>query len=159
MVETSPQSLNVTSNEPFSLTCTVRAEFDEIPVNTTIEWIRTSSNFFGTVQLHDINTENDGFTQWSYYNNSRCESGSLSGSASGSGSGSASGSSSGSGSGSGSSLDAIYNIGVAVVVYESVLCTIENGTDDMVNYRCKATLSNITSASDTSVLVEIFEGE
>ena len=157
MVEPSPQSLNVTSNKPFSLTCTVRAEHDEIPVNTTIEWIRTSSNFSGTVQLHEITTENDGFTQWGYYNNSRCESGSLSGSGSGSGSGY--GSSSGSGSGSGSSLDAIYNIGVAVVVYESVLCAIENGTDDMVNYRCKATLSNITSASDTSVLVEIFEGK
>ena len=99
------------------------------------------------MQLHEINTENDGFTQWGCCNNSRCESGSLSGSASGSGSG------------SGSSLDAIYNIGVAVVVYESVLCTTENGTVDMVNYRCKATLSNITSASDTSVLVEILEGK
>ena len=153
MVETSPQSLNVTSNEPFSLTCTVRAEHDEIPVNTTIEWIRTSSNFSGTVQLHEIYSTDDGFTQWGYYNNSRCEAGSLSGSGYGSSSGS------GSGSGSGSSLDAIYNIGVAVVVYESVLCTIENGTDDMVNYRCKATLSNITSASDTSVLVERFEGK
>ena len=148
MVETSPQSLNVTSNEPFSLTCTVRAEHDEIPVNTTIEWIRTSSNFSGTVQLHEINTENDCFTQWGYYNNSRCESGSLSGSGSGSGSGSLN-----------SSLDAIHNIGVVVVVYESVLCATENGTDDMVNYHCKATLSNITSTSDTSVLVEIFEGE
>ena len=147
MVETSPQSLNVTSNKPFSLTCTVTAEHDEIPVNTTIEWIRTSSNFSGTVQLHEINTENDGFTQWGYYNNSRCESGSLSGSGSGSGFN------------LNSSLDAIYNNGVAVVVYESVLCTIENGTDDMVNYRCKATLSNITSASDTAVLVEIFEGK
>ena len=144
MVETSPLSLNVTSNEPFPLTCTVTAEHDEIPVNTTIEWIRTSSNFSGTVQLHEIYSTDDGFTQWGYYNNSRCESGSLSGF--------------GSGSGSGSSLDAIYNIGVAVVVYESVLCATENGTDDMVNYRCKATLSNITSASDTSVLVERFEG-
>ena len=133
MVETSPQSLNVTSNEPFSLTCTVTAEHDEIPVNTTIEWIRISSNFSGTVQLHEINTENDGFTQWGYCNNSRCESGSLSDSGYGSSSGSASGS------GSGYSLDAIYNIGVAVVVYESVLCTTENGTVDMVNYRCKAT--------------------
>ena len=155
MVETSPQSLNVTSNEPFSLTCTVTAEFDEIPVNTTIEWIRTSSNFSGTVQLHEISTENDGFTQWGYYNNSRCESGSLSGS----GYGSSSGSGSASGFYLNSSLDAIYNIGVAVVVYESLLCTTENGTDDVVNYQCKASLSNITSASDTSVLVEVFEGK
>ena len=143
MVETSPQSLNVTSNKPFSLTCTMRAEHDEIPVNTTIEWIRTSSNFSGTVQLHEIST----VTQWGYYNNSSCESGSLSGSGSGSGFN------------LNSSLDAIYNIGVAVVVYESVLCTTENGTVDMVNYRCKATLSNITSTSDTSVLVESFEGK
>ena len=148
MVETSPPSLNVTSNEPFSLTCTVRAEHDEIPVNTTIEWIRISSNFSGTVQLHEISTENDGFTQWGYYNNSRCESGSLSGSGYGS--------SSGSGSASGFYLNSSL---VAVVVYESVLCTTENGTVDMVNYRCKATLSNITSTSDTSVLVESFEGK
>ena len=36
MVETLPQSLNVTSNKPFSLTCTVRAEFDGNPVSTAI---------------------------------------------------------------------------------------------------------------------------
>ena len=35
MVETSPQSLNVTSNEPFSLNCTVRAELDGNSVNAT----------------------------------------------------------------------------------------------------------------------------
>ena len=39
MVETLPQSLNVTSNKPFSLTCTVRAEFDGNPVSTAIQWI------------------------------------------------------------------------------------------------------------------------
>ena len=40
MVETSPQSLNVTSNEPFSLNCTVRAEHEGNPVNRIIQWIR-----------------------------------------------------------------------------------------------------------------------
>ena len=40
MVKTSPQSLNVTSNEPFSLNCTVRAEHEGNPVNTIIQWIR-----------------------------------------------------------------------------------------------------------------------
>ena len=44
MVETSPQSLNVTSNEPFSLNCTVRAEHEGNPVNTVIKWIRISDN-------------------------------------------------------------------------------------------------------------------
>ena len=45
MVETSPQSLNVTSNQPFSLTCTVRAEFEPNPINAIIKWIRiTPSN-------------------------------------------------------------------------------------------------------------------
>ena len=39
MVETSPQSLNVTSNEPFSLICTVRAEHEGNPVSTIIQWI------------------------------------------------------------------------------------------------------------------------
>ena len=39
MVKTSPQSLNVTSNEPFSLNCTVRAEHEGNPVNTIIQWI------------------------------------------------------------------------------------------------------------------------
>ena len=43
MVETLPQSLNVTSNEPFSLTCTVRAEFDGNPVSTAIQWTRITS--------------------------------------------------------------------------------------------------------------------
>ena len=42
MVKTSPQSLNVTSNEPFSLNCTVRAEHEGNPVNTIIQWIRTN---------------------------------------------------------------------------------------------------------------------
>ena len=40
MVKTSPQSLNVTSNEPFSLICTVIAEHEGNPVNTIIQWIR-----------------------------------------------------------------------------------------------------------------------
>ena len=44
MVETSPQSLNVTSNKPFSLNCTVRAEHEGNPVNTVIHWIRISDN-------------------------------------------------------------------------------------------------------------------
>ena len=44
MVKTSPQSLNVTSNEPFSLNCTVRAEHEGNPVNTVIQWIRISDN-------------------------------------------------------------------------------------------------------------------
>ena len=39
MVKTSPQSLNVTSNEPFSLNCTVIAEHEGNPVNTIIQWI------------------------------------------------------------------------------------------------------------------------
>ena len=39
MVKTSPQSLNVTSNKPFSLTCSVRAEHEGNPVNTIIQWI------------------------------------------------------------------------------------------------------------------------
>ena len=39
MVKTSPQSLNVTSNKPFSLNCTVRAEHEGNPVNTIIQWI------------------------------------------------------------------------------------------------------------------------
>ena len=39
MVNTSPQSLNVTSDEPFSLNCTVRAEHEGNPVNTIIQWI------------------------------------------------------------------------------------------------------------------------
>ena len=43
MVETSPQSLNVTSNEPFSLNCTVRAELDGNSVNSLI-CITTSNN-------------------------------------------------------------------------------------------------------------------
>ena len=46
MVKTSPQSLNVTSNEPFSLNCTVITEHEGNPVNTIIQWIHTdpSSN-------------------------------------------------------------------------------------------------------------------
>ena len=39
MVKTSPQSFNVTSDEPFSLNCTVRAEHEGNPVNTIIQWI------------------------------------------------------------------------------------------------------------------------
>ena len=39
MVETSPRSLNVTPNESFSLTCTVRGELGGHPLNTTIKWI------------------------------------------------------------------------------------------------------------------------
>ena len=38
MVETIP-SLNTTVNDPFSLTCYIRAELDRHPLNTTIQWI------------------------------------------------------------------------------------------------------------------------
>ena len=44
MVETSPQSLNVTSNKPFTLTCTVKAEFG---INTTIHITHSSNNTAG----------------------------------------------------------------------------------------------------------------
>ena len=39
VVETVP-SLNTTVNDPFSLTCNIRAELDGHPLNTTIQWIR-----------------------------------------------------------------------------------------------------------------------
>ena len=43
MVETSPQSLNVTLNKPFPLICTVRAKFDGNPVSTAIQWTLITS--------------------------------------------------------------------------------------------------------------------
>ena len=47
MVKTSPRSLNVTTNESFSLTCTVRGELGGHPLNTTIKWILVPTSFNG----------------------------------------------------------------------------------------------------------------
>ena len=45
VVETSPRSLNVTTNESFSLTCIVRGELGGHPLNTTIKWILVPTSF------------------------------------------------------------------------------------------------------------------
>ena len=126
VVETVP-ALNTTVNDPFSLTCNIRAELDGHLLNTTIQWIR----IFNPANIKEI------------LKSLRCipsDTNSLSANE-------GCGYDYGSGSHFSSSLPAAHG-------YESVLHRTENGTDSSVIYRCQAIALNITTYSDTTVYVE-----
>ena len=124
MVETSPQSLNVTSNEPFSLNCTVRAEHEGNPVNTTIQWIHnidlSSNNSPGMKTALEAPSVFDNSSEPEY------------------------------GSGlSSSTLDQFLT--PAVLEYQIVESVTESS---IFIYRCEATALNTTSFSDSTVFVK-----
>ena len=125
MVKTSPQSLNVTSNEPFSLNCTVIAEYEGNPVNTIIQWIHnidlSSNNSPGMkAALEDPSVfDNSSVPQY------------------------------GSGLLSSSPLDQFLTH--AVLEYQVVESVTESST---FIYHCEATALNTTSFSDSTVFVK-----
>ena len=149
------ESFPTSASCQFSLTCTVRTDFDGCPRNTTIQWTRItlppSANTSETVILEKKEyTEEEAFML-----------GSSSVTNFGSGSefysGSVLGPSSSTGSGSGSSTSSVCP-GSADWGYQSVLNTSENDTADSVIYRCTAISLNISNSSDTSVKFEVMEG-
>ena len=124
MVETSPQSHNGTSNEPFSLNCTVRAEHEGNPVNTIIQWIHnidlSSNNSPGMKTALEAPSVFD--------NSSEPEYGSVL---------------------SSSTLDQFLT--PAVLEYQVVESVTESST---FIYNCEATALNTTSFSDSTVFVK-----
>ena len=127
MVIESIPSLNTTVNNPFSLTCYIRAELDGHPLNTTIQWIRifNPANTKETLKSYKcIPSDTNSLSA-----NEGC------------------GYDYGSGSHLSSSLPAVHG-------YESILHRTENGTYSPVIYRCQAIVLNITIYSDTTVYVE-----
>ena len=130
VVETLP-SFNTTLNIPFSLICNVRAELDENPLHTTIEWTRIpfpskiTPEMGETIELHECipGTQNTNYHEM----NTGC----------------------------------VYNPAIvsdlsgspAVFDYQSILQRTENGTDSVVIYQCRATAMSFTSYSDTTVYI------
>ena len=148
------ESFPTSASCQFSLTCTVRTDFDGCPRNTTIQWTRItiypSANTSEKLILETKEyTEEDVFVL-NYFGSTL-----VTNFGSASGSGLVPGSNTGSDSGSSES-----GVGPSSAEwgYQSVLFTSGNDTADIVIYRCTATSLNISNSSDTSLKFEVVEG-
>ena len=132
MVQTSPTFITTVPNVLFKVGCNVRAESAGNPLNITIEWTRISPSSYNTInesaqlQRHECTPKNPSCLDTISHEGN-----------------------------SGNGSKRRYNSAgyLTEFHYQNVLHIAENGTVGVIIYRCNATTQNITTFSDTTVLL------